>query len=172
MRRRTRIVIVSAAALLIALPVGWYFGSPWWTLWRMRAAARAGDTATLSSYVDWEAVRSDATAHVHSVFDPLLSRIHPDTEAGRSRFAAIARRTIDESIDDALSPKTLKLWLAGLSLHGGGKAGDGDAVPFVTHKGLNVFEVRDAADSHLQPTAIFHRHGLGWKLTAVHWTGQ
>ncbi|HEX8222245.1 MAG TPA: DUF2939 domain-containing protein [Allosphingosinicella sp.] len=53
--------ILAAAA---ALAAGWWLGSPWWTLWRMREAAAAGDSAALASYIDFPAVRESTRAQL------------------------------------------------------------------------------------------------------------
>ena len=54
--RETFAVMVLAMALAAA---GWWFGSPWWTLREMRAAADAHDAARLSYYIDYPALRAD-----------------------------------------------------------------------------------------------------------------
>jgi hypothetical protein len=41
--RRGR-TIALAAALLVLIGAGWWFGSPWWTLWRINEAAEARDS--------------------------------------------------------------------------------------------------------------------------------
>jgi hypothetical protein len=51
MKRRSIAVAACAAVILVAS--GWYWGSPWWTLYRMREAARAGDAEGLAAYVDY-----------------------------------------------------------------------------------------------------------------------
>lgn len=53
---------LAAAIALASLAAGWWFGSPWWTLWRMREAAAAGDAQALASYIDFPAVRASTTS--------------------------------------------------------------------------------------------------------------
>ena len=50
MKRRG--IVVAGCAIIIVAAAGWYWGSPWWTLYRMREAARAGDAEVLARYVD------------------------------------------------------------------------------------------------------------------------
>lgn len=54
MKRRS--VAVAACAVIILAAFGWYWGSPWWTLYRMREAARAGDVEGLARYVDYDGI--------------------------------------------------------------------------------------------------------------------
>jgi hypothetical protein len=48
--------------LLIALVIGGaYFGSPWWTVWNLEQAAKAGDAHAVAKLVDIPAVRASLT---------------------------------------------------------------------------------------------------------------
>lgn len=166
MRRRTAILLFALAALVAALAAGWYFGSPWWTLRRMREAARAGDTATLASYVDWDAVRADTKARAERKIAPVLDLAPTDGDLGRALIALAGRKAADRAVDALVRPEMLRFWLAGLSLRHGGSGGAAYA-PAVTHRGLSAFELHDARDPERSPILVFRRHGLGWKLEAV-----
>ena len=63
--------VALAAALLVLLAAGWWFGSPWWTLWRMREAARAGDSEALAAYIDFPALRDSARERLRPRLGPL-----------------------------------------------------------------------------------------------------
>jgi hypothetical protein len=141
-----RTLALAAAALLALLAAGWWFGSPWWTLWRMREAARAGDSGALAAYVDFPALRASTRAQIGPRLGPLGGLL-----AG-------------PAIDAAISPEALRLAL----LHGRGAragAGDGDggggeAGPVRT--GASEFRVRRGKGD-----LVFRRHGLGWKLEEI-----
>ena len=62
--RKTGTIALAAAGLFALLAAGWWFGSPWWTLWRMREAAAAGDSGTLASYIDFPALRASTRAQL------------------------------------------------------------------------------------------------------------
>ncbi|MFL6844692.1 MAG: DUF2939 domain-containing protein [Allosphingosinicella sp.] len=50
--------VLFAVAALLLLAGGWWIASPWWTLWRMRDAAEAGDARALAAYIDFPALRA------------------------------------------------------------------------------------------------------------------
>jgi Protein of unknown function (DUF2939) len=99
-------ILPAAAALLAFAAAGWWFGSPWWTLWRIREAARAGDSATLAAYVDFPALRASTRKQLGPSLGPL--------------GAAVAARAL-------VSPAALRLALAG-GRRDGGEAGEVEVV--------------------------------------------
>lgn len=91
-------------ALLLALGAGWYFGSPWWTLWRMRQAAEAGDAAALSAYVDYPALRASAKRQLRMRFGASRG----DIELG-ALAALVGAGIADRAVDAAVSPGAMRL---------------------------------------------------------------
>jgi Protein of unknown function (DUF2939) len=175
MKSRQPLAILSAAAaLLIALPAGWYFGSSWWTLWRIREAAQAGDLAALADYVDYPRVAAAEKAEAKRWLVSAMKTPMRDANPGgilafaRRKLAEIERRT-------ASSPLDLRAGLAGMEV-GHGFLGPitrrrGD--PYVIHHGLDGFEVRDEGMSWEHgPVLTFERRGLRWRLVAMRWGQQ
>jgi hypothetical protein len=175
MSRRRRIVCVAALALLIGLPVGWYYASPWWTLWRIRQAARAGDLATLQTYVDFPRIAATEKAQAKRLWSSVLETPLRDSENTR-RFVALARRKLaDIARGSVESPGDLHRWLSGLEI---GRAVLGPLArqrgdPCVIHHGLSGFDLRyGEGNSENEPLLTFRREGLGWRLAAVRWGQQ
>lgn len=163
-------ILLTAAAALIALAAGWYWGSPWWTLWRMREAARAGDLTTLAFYVDRRTIEARARAQFKVYWGSIATTLRPDSESSR-RLIALARRKLaglDREPEFRLSD--VQPWLAEMPvLHGG----DRHYSPYIVHRGLDSFEVRDrGASPEFGPLLTFRRDGLGWKLVDVRWGQQ
>jgi len=160
----------TAAAALIAVPAAWYYGSPWWTLWRVREAARAKDWARLDGYVDLGSIAADSKARHLATRRSLVASIPADDPGLRRLLAMIDRSIADPRVMD------FRPWLASIPIRfagSGGGAGDSGYRPFVVHRGLDAFEVRqEGADAELGPMLTFHRHGLGWKLSGVRWGQQ
>jgi hypothetical protein len=167
--KRGRLLAAIAAAILIAAPAAWYFGSPWWTLWRMREAARARDLETLSTYVDRAAIQAQAERELKS----LLGSVLADARNGGD-FADIARRQLARpGVRGGLVD--LQPWLASVPIRFAGLGGGGDARyrAYIVRHGLESFEVREEGVSlENGPALTFRRHGLGWKLTGVRWGQQ
>jgi hypothetical protein len=172
MKRRTGLLIAAAATLLIVLPVGWYFGSPWWTLWRMREAARAGDVKALDSYVDWNAVRKGFWSQAQKSWGSIIAEVSPRNENGR-RLIGLAKRILAKPATDS---DRIRAWLAEIPVGTGGLSegkGQNGRRPAIVHHGLNEFSVIDSgASKETGPVLTFRRHGLGWKLEGVRFGQQ
>lgn len=148
MKRRWTMI----AAALLVLGAGWWFGSPWWTLWRMASLSEAHDTQGLSSYIDYRAMREDMRARINA-------RI-----AERGGLRARIGGTLEKAaMGAAIRPEGLR---ASFILERFGKpkpiaAGD----IYVLRDGLSQFRMvrRDGTGK----TLVFRREWLGWKLVAV-----
>ncbi|HEX8381283.1 MAG TPA: DUF2939 domain-containing protein [Allosphingosinicella sp.] len=143
--RKGRTFALAAAALLALLAAGWWFGSPWWTLWRMREAAEAGDSEALAAYIDFPALRASTQAQI------------------RPRLGPLGGLLAGPAIDAAISPAALRLAL----LHRRGArdgtgAGDGGGEAGPVRTGASEFRVRRSRGDF-----VFRRHGLGWKLEEI-----
>jgi hypothetical protein len=169
--KRGRLILAgAAAAALIAVPTVWYYGSPWWTLWRMREAARAGDLPTLLSYADRPTLVARATARAKAAWGSVLTMKLGDGEEVR-RFVDLARRRLNSAErDSAIGPRDLIGWLSEIQVRRGGLGGyrTRDQDPIVVHSGLDRFDLRDRRHGGDNgPVLGFRRHGLGWKLEDV-----
>ena len=126
-----------AAAFLALLAAGWWFGSPWWTLWRMREAAQAGDSEALAVYVDFPALR--------------------DSTREQLGLGPVSGFLAGPTVDALVSPAALRLAL-GKGRGGGGEPGEVE----ISRTGASLFRVRRGKHD-----LIFRRHGLGWKLEKI-----
>ncbi len=78
--------------LIIVLVGGAYLGSPWWAVWNLERAAKAGDAHAVANAVDFPAVRASLSPRLsaqlqqamdheqtkpHSFFDKLLLFVRP-----------------------------------------------------------------------------------------------
>ncbi|HYE28376.1 MAG TPA: DUF2939 domain-containing protein [Allosphingosinicella sp.] len=167
-----RMALAAAAALIVAAG-GWYLGSPWWTLWRMREAARAGDLAALASYVDGPAVREQARREFRAAWESVKAGVRTDTPAGR-RVVDLARRQLETAAPGgSVRVRDLQPWLASIPIRLAGGGGDPNYRPYLVRHGLDAFELRDeGASLENGPVLTFRRHGLGWKLAGVRWGQQ
>jgi hypothetical protein len=78
--------------LIILIVAGAYFGSPWWTVWNLERAAKAGDAHAVAGVVDFPAVRASLSPQLsaklqqamehektkpHSFIDKLILFVRP-----------------------------------------------------------------------------------------------
>jgi hypothetical protein len=147
--RKSRTMAGLAAALFVLLGAGWWFGSPWWTLWKMREAAEAGDAHALAAYIDFPALRASTREQLGARLGPLGGLV-----AG-------------PALDAAISPEALRLALGkglGSASRGGGARGE-ESEPQdvdISRTGASEFRVRGRRSD-----LVFRRHGLGWKLEEI-----
>lgn len=151
--------IVAGAAAFVVLAAGWYFGSPWLTLYQIRNAAEARDATALSSHIDYEALREDVRRQ-------LREKLRAEgVTRGRLGESLVIGAITDGVADAVVRPEGLAAIFAA-------EAAAPDT-PFrmrasemaVRRDGLDQFRLvkRDGQGGEL----IFRRHGLGWKLSAV-----
>jgi len=176
LKRRRLILGAAATALLVALPAGWYFGSPWWTLWQMRDAARAGDYSTLAFYIDSAALEADAKAQARRWWRGVLKQPLAADPEGAARWIARARRSLVElETRPQIALSDLKPWFSQIPIHliSLGSNDPRGYHPCIRHQGLDAFELRDErASEDLGPVLSFRRKGLGWRLVAARWGQQ
>jgi hypothetical protein len=140
--RRGSTIAGLALATLLAAAAGWWFGSPWWTLYKMREAAEARDAKALSAYIDFGALRRSTRAQLKDELGPI---------AGAVATAAIR-------------PETVRL----LFLAGAGPKGDAKPARWsVTRHGLDRFRAAPDDARRGKGTLTFRRDGFSWKLEEI-----
>lgn len=106
-----KLSVVAGVGVVVVVVLGLLFGTPYYTLWRARDAANARDAATLSSYVDYPAVRESLKTSLHDE----LSR-QMDKQRGNA-FGALAMAlggwVSDRVVEALLTPEAVAAMLRG-----------------------------------------------------------
>ena len=171
---RKHLIIGGALLLaLVALVGGWYYASPGLTVKAMVAAAQENDEARFSSYVDYDALRTDMKSELTSRLQEEAKR---DGSAEAKLGLAMGMAMMGPIVDSMVSPKGMKTAFANLAKEqqaaksqgqskDGGTKGSFPADPEIRRQGLNRFIVtgKDTPDSGL----VFERRGLSWKLSGI-----
>jgi hypothetical protein len=165
-----KILLVTVAAA-VALGVLWYLASPWWTLWRVREAARSGDWARLEPYVDLPAITERTRTEMRADWQDLLRLA--ERRAGHDReFIALARRVLADVESESFAPLDFRPWLANMELRPVALRPKRFRL-YILRYGLDRFEVREeAAGWETGPMLTFQRQGMGWQLVGVRWGQQ
>lgn len=180
MSKRTTAIAVAA---LLAVAAAW-FASPWWTVWQMQSAARAGEGDRLAQYVDFPALREDLKSQVQTGMAKKLQR--PDMQS--NPFAGLgmmlAGSLLGGVVDALVTPDNLASMIRSgrttadklvpptkSSSATEAKAADSKP-PRIAHRfeGLNVFkvEMHEPDTDKLVMTWVLTREGfLTWKLTSI-----
>jgi len=154
--RRTKIVIAALALVLLGSGVGWYILSPGWTVRRMVAAAKADDIGALSTYVDFEALRTDLKADLTA---RLTAAVKSDDSPAAQLGLAMGKAMVGRVIEAFVSPVGLKTMFAMMDKDrvGGGRK------TRIERLGFSRFRV--AYEDTPGAGLVFERQGLGWKLS-------
>lgn len=161
---------------LVAFLGAWYLASPWWTLWKVKAAAR-DHPEKLSSYVDFEVLtRRARSGHLQfwkSMLEMYSKSTHPSAQFHGARAA---ERVRGRGLDISVSAADLRPWLASIPLDPATLAGlssERGYRPYIVRHGLRSFEVRDWNGSiENGPVLTFDRQGLCWRLEGVRFGQQ
>jgi hypothetical protein len=168
--RKIYIIAGVVAVVLLAVVGGWYFVSPGMTVKAMVEAAKANDEAKFSSYVDYDALRTDMKSELTARLQEEAKR---DGSAEAKLGLAMGMAMMGPIVDSMVSPKGMSGAFAALakeqdaakSKGGEVKKGSIPADPQIRRDGFNRFIVagKDTPDSGL----VFERRGLGWKLSGI-----
>jgi hypothetical protein len=156
---------IALLLLLLAAALAWYLASPLYTLDRMRAAAEAGDSAALSGYVDFPALREDLKGDLSRKLTE-ESRKQPGGMGALG--AALGAAMVGPVVDGFVSPAGLR---AAFAARKTGAQGTGRGPvqvaekPLIKRRGLSQFLVASKEDPN--SGLVFTRHGLGWKLSGI-----
>ncbi|HEX8214868.1 MAG TPA: DUF2939 domain-containing protein [Allosphingosinicella sp.] len=107
MTRNKRIAI--AAAALVALAAGWYFGSPRWTLWQMSRAAEARDSEKLAAYIDFPTLRETTREQMKAQLAAKARQGGGADDGFGALGAMMGLAMIDPMIDGLLTPETMRM---------------------------------------------------------------
>jgi hypothetical protein len=162
--------LVLGIAAIAAIGGGWYYGSPLWTLKSMRDAAVAKDAKSLSSYVDFPALRADVKADLKAQ----MGSVKADDSLG-ALGAMFTNALSDKMIDGLVTPETLGAMMtmgkganALSGAQGADKAGKDKEPDFEITRGLSEFRVRPKGEGEGSiPAMVFTRSGVSWKLSGI-----
>lgn len=147
------------ALLVVAAGAGWYFGSPWWTLYQIKQAAEAKDAGALSGYIDYPAVRADVRAQIKARTRPQgIARV---TDVGDMLAATMAQGVADAVV----RPEGMAaVFVAGSVVRSPFQMRAAEMEIRRDEIGQFSLVQKDGKGGAL----VFRRYGLGWKLAGVH----
>lgn len=150
-------------ALILAIGAGWWFGSPWWTLRQMQAAAEKGDARALSEHIDFAALRESLKGQLRVRFG--ASRAEPEMGA---LGAIVASGLADRIVDAAVTPEGMRAIFAAAPAVA-------DRAPRPLKMRVSEMEMRRDGPTQFRMVArdgsgaelVFRVRGIGWQLVEV-----
>jgi Protein of unknown function (DUF2939) len=173
----SKLITASIGLVLLAI-VGWFFASPYLAVKNMKDAADKRDATTLSSYVNYPALKENLKTTFAASMNAKAEDKSGNPLAGFG--AALASAFMGPMIDAIITPEGLAAMMRGQKPKAAGGASEpveqdaaakNKADPDVSlgYEGLNQFAVNvSPKDKPEQKTKlIFLREGLAWKLNNV-----
>jgi hypothetical protein len=92
--------------LIAVLIVGAYFGSPWWTVWNLERAAKAGDAHAVAQVVDFPAVRASLSPQITVQLQAALEREQQKPKGILDKLTLFASKLfVPKPVDTLVTPE-------------------------------------------------------------------
>jgi hypothetical protein len=168
--------ILLVFGLVIAAAIGWYEGSPRYTLNEMRKAAAAGNAVKLSNWVDYQALKIDLKGELRREILLEANKRGVDRDPMTKLGADLAVALVPVGVEMMVTPEAVQAMFDARSTASttgrgpGAKSTNGVAVMpvgiprddvVIERHGLSEFKVKTRGK---EGAAIFRRYGFGWKL--------
>jgi hypothetical protein len=159
--------LIAVAVLLVVAGGGWLWGSPYLALLQLKKAADARDLTTISSRIDYPAVRADLKTQLRGRLE------HKEGSALDQLGAALVERFADPVVDAAITPEGMRALFASSAVANAARPGLASAKPGEMHvrrDTLRRFVLTSANGTG--PELVFELQGLTWRVTAVRLPGK
>ena len=97
--------------LIVVLVGGAYFGSPWWTVWNLERAAKAGDAHAVAAAVDFPAVRASLSPRLADQLQTALAHEQQKPHNLLEKFTLFATKLFSPKPADALVTPEGVTWM-------------------------------------------------------------
>lgn len=169
-------LIGALIAVIVVLVGGYYYASPYLALNTIKKAAQAGDSDTVSKYIDYPSVRQSFKDQMNAMMAKEL--MNQDTDGFAALGAMLASTMVDKMVDGFVTPEGMTLMLKGKNLKDA-EQNPQDAQTAETQEqpkpeyeagytSLNDFEVviKDQ-DQSKEVKVLMVRDGLSWKIHKI-----
>jgi hypothetical protein len=176
--------LFSLLLLVVLLAMGAYYGSPYYVVWRLEQAAKAGDAATVAGLTDLAAVRANLSPSLSAAFQRRVEaeRAKPHSLLDRLGMA-IAPLFQAKPADVLVTPEGLAILLktgaapSYATVYHGGREADWahPGRPYTLKEGYagdDLDQFRARVGNRLKPErevrlTLLRRGFFNWRLTAV-----
>jgi len=103
-RKRSRPLVAAAVILLLTVAAYWYW-SPYWAIYQLRAAADAGDVKALNARVDFPAVRENLKGQMLAKLAPKMGENSDNPFAALGTMFGMAM--VNQMVDVFVRPEVI-----------------------------------------------------------------
>ena len=168
--------LIGALIAFVVVICGYWYATPYLALNNIKKAAQAGDSDTVSKYIDYPSVRQSFKDQMNAMMAKEL--MNQDTDGFAALGAMLASTMVDKMVDGFVTPEGMTLMLKGKNL----KDAEQDSRDTQTaetqeeskpeyeagYTSMNDFEViiKDQGQSK-EVKVLMVRDGLSWKIHKI-----
>ena len=168
--------LIGALIAIVVVICGYLYATPYLALNNIKKAAQAGDSDTVSKYIDYPSVRQSFKDQMNAMMAKEL--MNQDTDGFAALGAMLASTMVDKIVDGFVTPEGMTLMLKGKNL----KDAEQDSRDTQTaetqeeskpeyeagYTSMNDFEViiKDQGQSK-EVKVLMVRDGLSWKIHKI-----
>lgn len=170
--------LIGAIIAIVVMICGYLYATPYLALNNIKKAAQAGDSDTVSKYIDYPSVRQSFKDQMNAMMAKEL--MNQDTDGFAALGAMLASTMVDKMIDGFVTPEGMTLMLQGKdlkqsaqqSMGGQDSSNQENEEPKPEYEAgytsLNDFEVviKDQ-DQSKEVKVLMARDGLSWKIHKI-----
>ena len=168
--------LIGALITIVVVIGGYLYATPYLALNNIKKAAQAGDSDTVSKYIDYPSVRQSFKDQMNAVMAKELMK--QDNNGFAALGAMLASSMVDKMIDGVVTPEGMTLMLKGKSLKDT-EQDSRDAQTTETkeepkpeyeagYTSMNDFEVMiKDPDQTKEVKVLMVRDGLSWKVNKI-----
>lgn len=168
--------IIGVIIALLVLICGYLYATPYLALNTIKKAAQAGDSDTVSKYIDYPSVRQSFKDQMNAKMAKEL--MNQDNDGFAALGAMIASTMVDKMIDGFVTPEGMTLMLQGKDLKDAAQSSEANSTTQTNEEeqaeyktrytSLSDFEIviQEPNDSKAV-TVKMVRDGLSWKIHKI-----
>ena len=168
--------LIGALIAIVVVICGYWYATPYLALNNIKKAAQAGDSDTVSKYIDYPSVRQSFKDQMNAKMAKEL--MNQDNDGFAALGAMLASTMVDKMIDGIVTPEGMTLMLKGKDLKDAAQSSEANSTTQTNEEeqaeyktrytSFSDFEVviQDPNDSKAV-TVKMVRDGLSWKVNKI-----
>ncbi|HFX6313013.1 TPA: DUF2939 domain-containing protein [Acinetobacter baumannii] len=168
--------LIGALIAIVVVICSYLYASPYLALNNIKKAAQAGDSDTVSKYIDYPSVRQSFKDQMNAMMAKEL--MNQDTDGFAALGAMLASTMVDKMIDGFVTPEGMTLMLQGKDLKKSVSGGENESAEHkqeehqpdyeTSYTSFNDFQVviKDPNKSK-EVKVLMVRDGLSWKINKI-----
>lgn len=168
--------LIGALIAIVVVICGYLYATPYLVLNNIKKAAQAGDSDTVSKYIDYPSVRQSFKDQMNAMM--MKEMVNQKDDGFAALGAMLASTMVDKMIDAVVTPKGMTLMLQGKDLKQSVSGSENESAEHkqeehqpdyeTSYTSFNDFQVviKDP-DQTKEVKVLMVRDGLSWKINKI-----